>query len=274
MNQVLLANLERIARNAGEKILHVYRSSFEVNEKSDGSPVTQADLIADAYIHEELMSIDDSIPLLTEERKTVDFSVRQGWDEYWLVDPLDGTRSFTERKGQFTVNIALIRSNSPVLGVVHAPLCDLTYLANIEKGEAWQIKSGHRTQLKTRNLVPDALKVLASKNHRLPKDEAFLARLQNDFPSMQFDSGSSSLKFCMIASGEADLYPRFQHTYEWDLGAAHAVLLAAGGDIFNVDGTFYRYNVKEQLLNNAFFAVGDTSICWREYLVSTLNRVK
>ena len=270
MDDKLLKELDRIGRTTGAKILKIYEGSFEVKKKADGSPITIADKLADEYITEELLKLEGNIPILTEEGKAWDFEQRSKWSEFWLVDPIDGTRSFTTGKGQFTVNIALIKDRRPVLGMVYAPLRDISYVGNAEKGMAWKRASGDTVQISTRDRQSD-LAVLASKNHRTPRDDSFLERLKMQFPTMELLSESSSLKFCAIAEGKADLYSRFEHTYEWDLGAAHAVLLAAGGEIFNTDGSLFRFN-KQNLLNDAFLGVGDTNKEWVEFLVELANR--
>lgn len=273
VSQTLLSQLDRIATTAGNEILNIYNSEFEVDTKSDGSPVTIADRLADDLIREELTKLDSSIPILSEEKEQTQHEVRKTWSEYWLVDPLDGTRSFAERKGQFTVNIALIRNTMPVLGTVRAPLREVSYNGDYERKEAKRVAGEQETTLGTRSANLERLSVLASKSHRTPKDETYLQKLRQRYPNMQFMSDSSSLKFCVIAEGNADVYPRFQHTFEWDIGAAHAVLLSAGGDIFHLSGDAFRYNIKENLLNDAFIAVGDRDSEWVNYLLREANQV-
>lgn len=273
MPRTLLSQLDRIATAAGNKILDIYHGEFDVDIKSDGSPVTIADRLADDLIREELTKLDSSIPILSEEKEQTQHEVRKTWTEYWLVDPLDGTRSFTERKGQFTVNIALIRNTMPVLGTVRAPLGEVSYNGDSERREANRLAGDQESALRTRSINTELLSVLASKSHRTPKDETYLQKLRQRYQDMQFVSDSSSLKFCVIAEGNADVYPRFQHTFEWDIGAAHAVLLAAGGDIFHLSGDPFRYNIKDCLLNDAFIAVGDTDSEWLNYLLREANQV-
>ena len=273
MPRTLLSQLDRIATAAGNKILDIYHGEFDVDIKSDGSPVTIADRLADDLIREELTKLDSSIPILSEEKEQTQHEVRKTWTEYWLVDPLDGTRSFTERKGQFTVNIALIRNTMPVLGTVRAPLGEVSYNGDSERREANRLAGDQESALRTRSINTERLSVLASKSHRTPKDETYLQKLRQRYQDMQFVSDSSSLKFCVIAEGNADVYPRFQHTFEWDIGAAHAVLLAAGGDIFHLSGDPFRYNIKDCLPNDAFIAVGDTDSDWLNYLLREANQV-
>lgn len=273
MPRTLLSQLDRIATAAGNKILDIFHGEFEVDIKSDGSPVTIADQLADDLIREELTKLDSSIPILSEEKEQTQHKVRKTWSEYWLVDPLDGTRSFTEKKGQFTVNIALIKDTMPVLGTVRAPLREVSYNGDYERREAKRLTGEQEMALRTRSVNTERLKVLASKSHRTPKDETYLQKLHQRYQNMQFISDSSSLKFCVIAEGNADVYPRFQHTYEWDIGAAHAVLLAAGGDIYHLSGDLFRYNIKECLLNDAFIAVGDTDSEWLNYLLREANQI-
>ena len=261
-----LGQLQRIGEEAGSRILEIYHRPFEVERKTDGSPVTLADRLANEFIVSELAALDRNIPVLTEESDAADYLERKEWSEFWLVDPLDGTRSFTSKKGQFTVNIAFIRDRKPVLGMVHAPLNGCTYLGNAQTKTAWKVVEKETQALHTRPKIDSQLQVLASMSHRTPADESFLSSLEGDFPSMKCVTDSSSLKFCVIAEGKADLYSRFQHTYEWDIGAAHAILNAAGGEIFQMDGTPFRYN-KAELLNDSFLAVGDTSNSWVKYLM-------
>ena len=279
MSDHLLKELDRIATAAGEKILSIYNSPFEVQQKWDGSLVTDADRTADDFIHEELTKLDGAIPIVTEEQEKLPFEERSSWSEYFLVDPLDGTRSFVKREGQFTVNIALIRDTEPILGVVRAPLRQVSYGGDAKGHKAWrktkadlEPTSIQCRPLERNPLTRNPLTVLASKNHRTPADNRFLDRLRRQFAGMQFESDSSSLKFCIIAEGKADLYSRFQHTSEWDIGAAHAVLSAAGGDIFQSNGEPFRYNLKASMLNDYFFAVGDTREDWLEFLVTEFNR--
>lgn len=249
-----------IARAAGEQILAVYAQDFEVSEKADASPLTQADLAAHRCIVSRLPDLDGGLPILSEESAAIAWSTRRGWTRYWLVDPLDGTREFVKKNGEFTVNIALIENGEPVLGVVYAPVMDWLLVGGRGLGAQWQRfgTSGVAEVAK----AGSPLRVAASRSHRDEKTQQYLNRIG----SVDTFGLGSSLKFCKIATGEIDLYPRFGPTSEWDTAAAQAVLEAAGGGVFTLDGEPLRYNSKESLLNPHFIAVGDRDIGWRNWL--------
>lgn len=249
-----------IARAAGEEILAVYARDFEVSEKADASPLTQADLAAHRCIVSRLPEIDGALPILSEESADIAWQERRNWKRYWLVDPLDGTREFIKKNGEFTVNIALIENGEPLLGVVYAPVIDWLLVGGRGFGAQWQRAGSSGPAKVTKAGSP--LRVAASRSHRDGKTQDYLDRIG----SVETFGLGSSLKFCKIAAGEIDLYPRFGPTSEWDTAAAQAVLEAAGGGVYTLDGEPLRYNSKESLLNPHFIAVGDRGISWKEWL--------
>ncbi len=257
----LVEGVVALARAAGAAILDVYSCEFEVEAKDDASPLTQADLAAHRLLVAGLRALSPALPVLSEEDAGVAWEVRRGWDRYWLVDPLDGTREFVKKNGEFTVNIALVEHGRPVLGVVYAPVFD--YLLHARAGHgAWLRQSGEDIALSTRRPATTPLRVAASRSHLDARTAAFLDRLGE---SERHGLGSS-LKFCRIAEGRVDVYPRFGPTSEWDTAAAQCVLEAAGGAVLRLDGTPLRYNGKDSLLNPDFIALGDVDLPWREWL--------
>lgn len=249
-----------IARAAGNEIMTVYAQDFKVIQKADASPLTQADLAAHRCIVSKLPALDSRLPILSEESADIAWSERRNWSRYWLVDPLDGTREFIKKNGEFTVNIALIENGEPILGVVYAPVIDWLLVGGRGFGAHWQ-KAGISGIAKVA-VSSGPLRVAASRSHRDEKTQCYLDRMGS---ADTFGIGSS-LKFCKIATGEIDLYPRFGPTSEWDTAAAQAVLEAAGGGVFTLDGKPLLYNTKESLLNPHFIAVGDRNIAWRNWL--------
>lgn len=253
-----LEPLREIAEAAGERILEVYRSSeFEVESKHDDTPLTRADRAAHEAIAAGLRRLTPELPQLCEEGDEIDAATRRGWQNYWLIDPLDGTREFIKRNGEFTVNIALIDNSRPVLGVVHAP--DLATTWSAAAGDrAYRYDPNGVQVISTRRAQPP-LTVVVSRSHREAAIESILERL-GEYREL---SVGSSLKICRVAQGEADLYPRFGPTCEWDTGAAHCVLEAAGGSMMDVGLQPLRYNAKDSLLNPDFIAIGDIHYAWR-----------
>jgi 3'(2'), 5'-bisphosphate nucleotidase len=255
----LLPKVVEIARRAGDAILEVYSQPFDVAHKQDKSPLTEADLRAHAIIVDGLQALAPSLPVLSEEDSNVPFEKRRGWHRYWLVDPLDGTKEFVSRNGEFTVNIALIEDHRPVLGVVHVPVKNTTYLGSTEQGAFRQIDHEPPQPIQVQASAQMPLRVVGSRSHaKAGSMDAYLERLG----SHTLLSIGSSLKFCLIAEGSADLYPRFGPTSEWDTAAAHAVVEAAGGSVVDVRGQPLRYNTKADLLNPNFLVFGQRSDRW------------
>jgi 3'(2'), 5'-bisphosphate nucleotidase len=256
-----------LARRAGDAILEVYRTDFDVETKADESPLTKADLASHRVIAEGLRSLAGDIPLLSEESSPPDFATRSAWRRYWLVDPLDGTKEFINRNGEFTVNIALIEDHRPVFGVVGVPDQGLVYTGDLALQAAFRYAGTSREPLHGRPMSEDReLVVVASRSHGGERLEQYLVGLETRFPSVTRTPVGSSLKLCILAEGRADLYPRLGPTSEWDIAAAHAVLAAAGGDVWAVDGSPVEYNRKESFLNPEFFAAADGGFPWRERL--------
>ncbi|WP_166264392.1 3'(2'),5'-bisphosphate nucleotidase CysQ [Marinobacter caseinilyticus] len=246
----LLAEVIKVADEASEKVLYVYQSDFKVHYKDDHSPITEADMASHHIIVDGLQQLTPDIPILSEESVNAPWSERRHWQRFWLIDPIDGTKEFTSRTDEFTVNIALIEHGEPVLGVVTAPALGEAYWGAVGEGAWKRDKAGHVRALRV--VVPSAeQRVLASKNHMNEETQSFIEALG---PHRLVQAGSS-LKFCRIAEGEADIYPRLGPTCEWDTGAAHAVLSAAGGKVQTLDGSPLRYG-KEDVLNPHFVASG------------------
>jgi len=246
---VLRPAIAEAARAAGAAIMAIYADGFDARSKADASPVTDADEAAEAVILEALRTLAPDIPVVAEEAVSQSGAPEVG-ARFWLVDPLDGTREFINRNGEFTVNIALVEDGLPVLGVVYLPAQDLLYDGAAGQG-ARRVGAAGDEAIAVRRADPQALDVLASRNHRDAETDAFLARLH----VRHLVAAGSSLKFCRVAEGSADLYPRFGPTMEWDTAAGHAVLLAAGGTMTLPDGTPFRYG-KPGFRNGAFLACG------------------
>jgi 3'(2'), 5'-bisphosphate nucleotidase len=264
----LLDGVCRIARAAGHAILEVYGRDFAVSRKSDDSPLTEADEVAHRMIARGLTDLDDSVPLLSEEAAPADHAARQGWQRYWLVDPLDGTKEFLKRNGEFTVNIALVEGHRAVLGVVYAPALDRLYCGALELGASRTDAAGSNRAIAVARAAHSPLRVVGSRSHPSPELETYLAGLP---PHVVTDMGSS-LKICLVAEGAADIYPRLGPTSEWDTAAAQAILESAGGRMIDLAGQPLRYNTKDNLLNPHFLAFGDQQRDWLAPIRTTRGR--
>jgi len=246
-----------LARAAGAAIMQIYAGDFSVERKGDDSPLTAADLAAHRAIVAGLGTLTPQIPVLSEESsEQVPWAQRRAWSRYWLVDPLDGTREFVKRNGEFTVNIALIDAHATVLGVVYAPAIDEMYWA-WAGGEARFATAHESGALHTRPRATP-LVVAGSRSHADPRMTGALDKLG----AHELYALGSSLKFCRTARGAADLYLRYGPTSEWDTAAGQCVLEQAGGGVTNLAGETLRYNTKESLLNPDFLAFGDRSVAW------------
>jgi 3'(2'), 5'-bisphosphate nucleotidase len=251
----LLLQAVRIARAAGEAIMQVYATAFAVQTKDDHSPLTEADLAAHRLIEHELAALTPDIPRLSEESAPEAVAARRDWPRLWLIDPLDGTREFVSRNGEFTVNIALVEHGRATLGVVHVPAQDTCYAAALGQG-AWKIQAGGQpTPIRCRPWPQHEVCVAGSRRHGVERLEALLARLGPH----QLISAGSALKFCLVAEGAADLYPRFGPTSEWDTAAGQCLIEATGGAVLALDGQPLRYNARDTLLNPEFFAASDAA---------------
>ena len=249
----MMERLVALAERAGDEILEVYAQDFEVLSKADESPVTAADERAERVILAGLAEIAPDIPVVAEESVATGQIPDVSGGRFFLVDPLDGTKQFIERNGQFTVNIALIEDGVPTLGVVHLPALEETYWTD-GVGGALRKRGGEVTSIHCRVPADDGLVVVASRSHRNQETEDYLATLN----IKELDASGSSLKFCRLAEGAADLYPRLGRTMEWDLAAGHAVLLAAGGSMTTFDGAPFTYG-KPEFENPHFVARGLSS---------------
>nr|WP_274380823.1 3'(2'),5'-bisphosphate nucleotidase CysQ [Dyella acidiphila] len=255
----MLLEIGLLARRAGEAIMAIYREDFDVELKEDRSPLTAADLAAQNVIAAGLAQLDPVLPLVSEEASQLPWEQRRSWSRYWLVDPLDGTREFIKRNGEFTVNIALIDAGEPVLGVVLAPVTEELFVAARGHGAWWQVQAGAEWErISTRELANPPV-AAGSRSHG-GEGEAALRRLLGD--EFRLQPLGSSLKFCLLARGAADVYLRRGPTSEWDTAAAQCVLEEAGGAVLDLSGRPLRYNRGESLLNPEFLAVGDTGIDW------------
>ena len=254
-----IAEIVAVARAAGDVVLDVYHSgSITAASKSDSSPLTDADLRAHHLIVSRLAGLQPALPVLSEEASELSYATRAAWSRYWLIDPLDGTREFLSRNGEFTVNIALIDGNRVVSGVVHVPVSGVTYWGSVGQG-AWRAQAeSEPSRIEVRPGLGASIKVAGSRSHRGDSLDRFLGKIgPHDFVSM-----GSSLKFCLVAEGQADVYPRLGPTSEWDTAAAQAVVEAAGGAVLTLDGAPLRYNTKAGYLNPHFVAFGSRQRDW------------
>ncbi|MCF6255017.1 MAG: 3'(2'),5'-bisphosphate nucleotidase CysQ [Gammaproteobacteria bacterium] len=264
----LIDDIIELAIVAGHRILEIYNTDFGVEQKSDNTPLTAADMAAHHIIIEGLGQLTPDIPVLSEESATIPFEKRSQWQRYWLVDPLDGTREFVKRNGEFTVNIALIDNHESVLGVVYAPVTGATYYAArgmgaFKKTRRGMSNNGNKTiAIHTRRKTANNTVITGSRSHRGSSLEAFLQKVGNH----EVISMGSSLKSCLVAEGHADIYPRLGPTSEWDTAAAQCIVEEAGGRITKTDMQPLRYNTKDELLNPYFLVIGDPDFDWAQYL--------
>jgi 3'(2'), 5'-bisphosphate nucleotidase len=246
----------RIAKEAGDKIMAIYENDFAIYEKQDTSPLTEADLAAHNVIVDALTAESD-LPILSEESADISWDERKQWQSYWLVDPLDGTKEFIKKNGEFTVNIALIENGKPTMGIVYAPALNKSYVGIVGDG-AWTEINGEFAPISaTKHSGNDVWKIVGSRSHQSPEIQNLLAQLIGE---TELVAMGSSLKLCLVAEGEAHLYPRLGPTSEWDTGAAHAVAIAAGAKVTVLDpanpldsnAEDLTYNQKESVLNPFF----------------------
>ncbi|MEN9449333.1 MAG: 3(2),5-bisphosphate nucleotidase CysQ [Bacteroidota bacterium] len=248
----MISSIIAIAERAGEKILAIYHQDFSVEIKSDQSPLTLADKEANAIIVEALQKLDNSIPIISEENKLTDYETRQAWTKCWIVDPLDGTKEFIKKNGEFTVNIALVENGIPVLGVVHVPAQNVTYYAEKNKG-SFKKENTTIQPLHIRPLAEDGvLKIVGSRSHQTPELLEYVEQQKSKFSNVDFVAAGSSLKFCLLAEGKADVYPRLGPTMEWDTCAGQIVATEAGAEVFRFDNNQPLLYNRENLLNPYF----------------------
>ncbi|MEM1175862.1 MAG: 3'(2'),5'-bisphosphate nucleotidase CysQ [Pseudomonadota bacterium] len=247
-----------VAIEAGAAIMEVYATDFDVQSKDDESPLTKADLASHHVINGNLENLFPTLPIISEEAGLPDFATRSTWDRYWLIDPLDGTKEFVNRNGEFTVNIALIENGKPTLGVVHVPVTGDTYIGYEGQGSEKRLANGERSEIRVAAHSRKPAKVVGSRSHQSPDLAAYLERLGDT----ELVAMGSSLKFCVIAEGGADLYPRLGLTSEWDTAAAQAIVEQAGGSVVTLDGAPMRYNTKDDILNPHFMVIGPADRNW------------
>lgn len=254
-----------IALEAGKSIMDVYGREFTQSEKDDKSPLTEADLASHKVIVNGLSNVSE-LPILSEEGELPDWDTRKQWKEYWIIDPLDGTKEFIKRNGEFTVNIALVKEGSPVLGVVYAPVLDTIYFAaegigSYKLDSAMNQELDNAKPIRVLNDSNEIWKVVGSRSHGSERMEAFVKTLgESEMVPM-----GSSLKLCMVAEGKADLYPRLAPTSEWDTAAAQAVVLQAGGLVLKDDLTPLTYNSKDEILNPHFIVCAKIEEAWAKF---------
>ena len=272
VNKEVVDEVVALCRRAGEAILEVYaRSDLGVEVKADESPLTAADLAAHHILADGLEGLLEGVPVLSEEAAAPPFSERSQWQRYWIIDPLDGTKEFIKRSGEFTVNVALVENHVPVLGVVHVPVSSVTYTGLSGEG-AYKIEGdqpGQSIAVRTmsgRGGADKPVTVVASRSHGAGAVDDLLTALAKDLGHTDTCNMGSSLKLCLVAEGSADIYPRLAPTMEWDTAAAQAVVEAAGGQVLNFDLELLRYNEKDELLNPYFYVLGDTVFPWRDLL--------
>ncbi|MFI4954803.1 MAG: 3'(2'),5'-bisphosphate nucleotidase CysQ, partial [Gammaproteobacteria bacterium] len=257
----VLETLQDFVPLVGQKILQFYehRDSIEVTKKSNATPLTEADVAAHNMIVAELKKITPDVPVLSEEGKDIPFSERKQWDYYWLVDPLDGTKEFLEGNGEFTVNIALIEKHESVAGIIYQPTTRDYFFAAKKQGAYWRSPEGNYVPLHARIFNEANLAVLISRHHT-PK--WLTQQLESSNKPFHFHGLGSSLKFCRLASGLADVYPRMGPTSEWDTAAGQCIVEEAGGAVLQISGEPLRYNTKDELENPSFLAVADKHADW------------
>ena len=257
----LLEPVCQIARQAGRRILEIYATDFQVDTKQDQSPLTAADMASHHSIIAGLEALTPNLPVLSEESAEIAYEERSRWQHYWLIDPLDGTKEFVRRNGEFTVNIALIAHQRAILGVVHVPVRNIDYYGYVKDG-AYRREGDNVTRIQACAKASSPVRVVGSRSHRGASLDSFLDRLGvHELVAM-----GSSLKICLVADGQADIYPRLGPTCEWDTAAAQAVVESAGGHVTDTDGIPLRYNTKAEYLNPHFLVFGDNSRNWCECL--------
>ncbi|MGM0859010.1 MAG: 3'(2'),5'-bisphosphate nucleotidase CysQ [Pseudomonadota bacterium] len=250
---------------AGREVMAVYQSDFSVETKADKSPLTEADMASHHALVALLKDLTPEVPVLSEESDEITFATRQSWQRYWLIDPLDGTKEFVNKNGEFTLNVALVENGVPVFGIVYAPVLQATWIGQVG-GEVFKIEQGIYINLQVREL-PDPedepWKVVGSRSHGAEEFESFCAGL----PPHERVSMGSSIKLCLVAEGKADLYPRLAPTSEWDTAAAQAVVTAAGGEVLNAHTLEpLRCNQQESVLNPHFIVCGQRDSRWEDAL--------
>lgn len=264
IDDAIRENVIALAIAAAADILEIYDGAFDVEQKADDSPLTAADLASHQRIVEGLQRLTPDIPVLSEESSETDIATRRNWSRLWLVDPLDGTREFVKRNGEFTVNIALIEDGVATFGVIQAPVTGELWWGDRVHG-AYRRDAVGEIALETRTPALPSLRVAASRSHRDARTEAFMAKMAAQMGELEAIGVGSSLKFCRVAEGAIDVYPRFAPTSEWDTAAGQVIVEAAGGRVLDPQGRPFRYNQRDTLLNGDFVALGDPALPWRAW---------
>lgn len=266
----LLPAVQQVAKAAGEKIMAIFHdeSRWNVQQKDDASPLTAADLAAHDAIVAGLVALTPDIPVISEESESIPLAQRRQWSRCWLVDPLDGTKEFIARSREFTVNIALVENGQAILGVVYAPALDLAYVAARGHGAFRISEDGTHVRIASAPFpVQRPPRVVASRRHRGARDEAFCKAIETRLGPLEFSTAGSAFKLCVVAEGQADIYPRFGPTMEWDTAAGQVVVEEAGGALIDEAGRPFRYNVRDSLRNGSFLVVGAEPEQWRAFCV-------
>ena len=250
LNKETIQSVIDIANLAGDAIMSIYNTDFDYELKDDNSPLTKADIASNQIIINELERMNPSYPILSEESSEIEFDERSQWDKYWLIDPLDGTKEFLKKNGEFTVNIAFIENNSPVFGVIRVPAKYVTYWGGSDIGSMKKIDGKEVEKINVSNIKSEKLKVISSRSHKSEILNLYL----NKLGSIEEVNVGSSLKFCLLAEGKADFYPRLGPTSEWDTAAGEAILKYSGGYVLSDKGNKISYNSSESLLNPNFLA--------------------
>ena len=242
-----------LTRQAGEAIMEVYKRDFAIEYKDDHSPLTEADKLSNKVIIDGLLKKYPSSNIISEENKQIPYETRKNWRSFWLIDPIDGTKEFIKRNGEFTVNIALVENDTPTLGFVYAPALDVLYYG-IKGIGAFKIFSGQTEKIQPSQSYKekDEVRIVASRSHMNEETMNFVKDMELQGKKIEFISSGSSLKLCMVADSTADVYPRFGPTMEWDTGAAHAVALYAGKQVINASTSLPLVYNKANLLNPNF----------------------
>jgi len=255
LDQIDIQDIVAIAKEAGNAIMQIYKQDFEIKYKQDNSPLTLADKRANDIIEHGLNQLSVNFPILSEEGKEITYEDRKHWEYFWLVDPLDGTKEFVKKNDEFTVNIALIHKDTPVLGVVYAPALDVCYWSKLGGGS---YKNGQKLPCKTEK-QRNTYKIIASRSHMSDETRKFIDTMRTK-KEKELISIGSSLKICLVAEGEADIYPRLAPTMEWDTGAAHAIVNEAGGSVIEYEKRRQLHYNQRKTLRNPSFIVANKAI--------------
>ena len=266
--EAMLGHVLPLAETAAVGIRRIYRRNFKVDYKEDKSPLTEADLFAHETIQRGLTQTTPQLPILSEESADISFTQRSTWETYWLVDPLDGTREFINKRDDFTVNIALIHRHRTILGVVYVPMTQVCYMATLGGGARKRTAEGNVTTIRARDNAQGVPKIAVSASYTGGTTERFLHRIGKH----KLVRRGSLLKCCLIAEGKVDFYPRFGKTGEWDTAAGQCILEEAGGTLTDLSGTPLRYNTKQSLINPPFVACGPAAPDWQAHILPTSDQ--